>query len=92
MARLFLKVEDAFSIRQRGVLLAPLLEADHCAGVPLIFAVQLRRIDGTVVTTTGSLLLVHDAIHPIAVLLPGMQITDVPIGTELWIPTENEKN
>lgn len=84
LIRLILTVEDTFSIRERGVVLAPPLPASETR--PRRFAVELHRPDGSVV---WAMALVEIAISGQAyrahLRLPDIAKSDVPLGTKVWI-------
>ena len=88
MGRHLFTVEDAFAIRQRGVIVVPGITPEDGEVFRIGDPLELRRPDGTRRRTTIAGIEMfgrRDLTAPVPILLP-KDITkdDVPIGTEVW--------
>ena len=90
MRRLMI-VEDAFTIRGRGVVVLPNFPVELFAELRSYQWVTLKRPDGKTIevkmTIEHASLLSQDGSRQSALMihLPLLKKSDVPIGTELWV-------
>ncbi len=86
MARHLFTVEDAFTIRGRGLILVPGIVPEGDERFRVGDRISLRKPDGssTDAQIGGLELFASYALGKIPVILIAMKKEDVPIGTEVW--------
>jgi hypothetical protein len=87
MARRLFTVEDTFLIEDRGLVPVPGIIPEGDERFRVGDAIKLRRPDGSILAwQIDGLELVRSTPprHDIFVVLKGLKVTDVPVGTEAW--------
>lgn len=82
---LLLSVEDRFLLAGRGLILAPDLPLPYGESKP-VFTVIVERPGGTRLQAQAELRLDHfrPGGYKLIVHLPGLDKTDVPVGSKVW--------
>ena len=79
------KVEDAFAITGRGVVLIPGIPQEGGRSVKVGDALEIRQPDGRRIITRVAGIEMGSRIRSAPILLPrDLQKDDVPVGSELW--------
>ncbi len=84
MSRRLFTVEDTFTIRGRGIILAPGIVPEGDERFRIGDALRLRRPDGSEVEATIDGIDFFNVPHGTYPIVVKLSKSDVPLGTEVW--------